>query len=113
MKKIEKFPEFVRAFPAIDLPVPGARGWMLRGDGRQVVFAEFDETVEVPEHAHAEQWEFPLAGKVILRMKGESIEYLPGENFFIPAGVPHGATVHAGYRAMILFNEGDRYKPKS
>ena len=25
---------------------------------------------------------------------------------------PHGATVHAGYKALIVFNAPDRYKPK-
>ena len=112
MKQVREFPDFIRGMPEMELPIPGARGWLLQGEGRQVAFAEFDETVEVPEHSHAEQWEFPIAGKVVLHRGGQSVEYRPGESFFLAAGEPHGATVHAGYKAMILFNEGGRYKAR-
>jgi quercetin dioxygenase-like cupin family protein len=110
MRGIEQFPDFVRSLPELDLPFRGARGWLLQGDGQQVVFVEFDETVEVPEHDHAEQLEFALTGRVELSLGGKVTEYGPGENFFIPAGLPHSATVHAGYRAMIVFNAPDRYR---
>jgi quercetin dioxygenase-like cupin family protein len=109
VKGIDQFPEFVRALPEVDLPFPGTRGWLLQAGSQQVVFLEFAETIEVPEHSHAEQLEFALAGRVELNMDGAVTEYGQGENFFIPAGKPHGATVHAGYRAMILFNAPDRY----
>jgi uncharacterized RmlC-like cupin family protein len=46
-------------------------------------------------------------------MKGETVEYGPGDNFYIPAGLPHAAKVHAGYKALILFNEPGRYRAKS
>ena len=70
------------------------------------------EDLEVPEHVHAEQWEFCLAGTVLLRRWMGDEVFQAGDNFFIPAGLPHSATVHAGYRAMILFNAPDRYKAK-
>ena len=113
MPSYDKIPDFLKDCPEIDLPIAGARGWMVQGSGQQVVFIEFDETVEVPEHFHAEQWEFALAGKVELRRLGATETYRGGENFFVPADQPHGATVHAGYRAMIVFNSPDRYKPRS
>ena len=109
---MEQIPGFLRALPEIDLPLSGARGWMIQSADHQVVLLEFSEDAEVPEHAHAEQWELPIAGSVELRMGGASKEYRPGESFFIPAGVPHAATVHAGYKAILIFNERDRYKPK-
>jgi len=112
MQQVERFPEFLKALPEVDLPFPGARGWLIQGDKTQVVFAEFSDTLEVPEHAHAEQWEFVVSGRVELRIQGEIREYGAGENFFIPGGIPHGATVQAGYRAMIVFNEAGRYTPK-
>ena len=34
----------------------------------------------------------------------------PAETFFVPAGTPHAASVRAGYRAVIVFNEPDRYQ---
>lgn len=54
-----------------------------------------------------------MEGRVDLKMNGEVVTHTAGESFFIPAGVEHGALVHAGYKAMILFNEPDRYKPKA
>ena len=113
MKLVLSFPDFVRTLPEIDLPLPGARGWLLQGEDQQAVFVEFAETVEVPEHQHSAQWEFALAGQVDLKIHGEIHTHTAGENFYIPPGVPHGATVHAGYKAMIVFDEPDRYRTKA
>ena len=82
------------------------------GENQQVVFVEFGERLDVPEHAHGEQWEFVIAGKVELKIDGGTETFGPGDNFFIPAGKPHAATVHGGYKALIVFNERDRYKAK-
>ena len=109
---IDQFPEFITGCTEIALPFQGARGWFLQGDGRQVAFIEFTDTVEVPEHSHKEQWELVLAGKARLRMEGDEKVYQAGDNFFIPAGVPHSATVEAGYKAVIFFNEPDRYSAR-
>lgn len=112
MLGIDRFPEFVTGLPEVDFPFPGVRGWVLQGDRHQVVFAEFDRTVEVPEHSHEEQWEIVLSGGLLLRMDGTEREYRAGEVFFIPAGTPHAADVQAGYRAIIVFNEPGRYAVK-
>ncbi len=113
MSGIDSFPEFLRGLPELDLPIPGARGWLLQGEAQQAVFVEFTETVDVPEHTHKEQWEIPVAGTVELRMEGTTTVHGAGDGFFIPAGVPHAATVHAGYKAIIFFNERDRYQAKT
>jgi quercetin dioxygenase-like cupin family protein len=109
MKGIDRFPEFVTGFTEAALPFGGARGWFVSGDHQQVVFIEFSESADVPEHSHEEQWEIVLAGRVRLRMGGEETKFEAGDNFFIPAGVPHSARVEAGYKAVIVFNEPDRY----
>lgn len=106
------FPDFVKACPELELPFAGARGWLIQGADQQVAFLEFGETVAVPEHSHDEQWEFVVAGRVELRTGGEPSEHNVGDSFYIPAGVPHAATVHAGYKAIIIFNSPDRYKTK-
>ena len=107
------FPQFIRSLPQIDLPLPGVTGWLIQGQDRQVVFVEFLETVEVPDHAHEDQWEMPVSGKVELRREGGPAElHTTGQAFFVPAGQMHGATVHAGYRAMIVFDAPDRYDVK-
>ena len=112
MKQVVSFPDFIMTLPEIDVPLPGARGWLLQGEGQQVAFLEFTETVDVPEHSHEEQWEFAIAGHVVLHMRGESVEYTAGESFYIPAGVPHSARVQAGYKAVIFFNSSQRYRTR-
>ena len=112
MRDVDQFPEFLRALPEVNVPLAGANGWTIQGANHQVVLLEFTQNVEVPEHAHAEQWELPIAGRAVLHMHGVSREYQQGESFFIPAGVPHAATVHAGYKAILIFNERDRYEPQ-
>ena len=112
MTEIKQFPDFVKALPEVDLPLPGARGWMIQGEKQQVVFLEFDQDVKVPEHAHDEQWELALAGSVVLTREGEETEYRAGDSFFIPAGVPHAGSIKGGYKAMLVFNSPDRYKQK-
>ena len=47
-----------------------------------------------------------------LRRDGRTEIITAGENFFVPAGQPHAATVHAGYSALIVFNAPDRYLPR-
>jgi len=105
-------PAFVTLGPELDLPVSGARGWLVAGGARQVVLLEFAETVEVPAHSHADQWELALAGRVELRREGRSEEHRAGDSFHVPAGQVHEATVHAGYRALIVFDEPGRYQVK-
>lgn len=107
-----KFPEFVKGLPELDLPFEGVTGWVVQGETQQVAFLEFTKTVEVPEHSHEEQWEFVIDGRVELRVDGKPVEHNAGSNFFIPADVPHAATVYAGYRAMIVFNSPNRYSTK-
>jgi quercetin dioxygenase-like cupin family protein len=106
------FPDFLKTCPELDLPFAGARGWLIQGKAQQVVFMEFSKTIDVQEHSHNEQWEFVIAGRVELLIGGVTTEHKTGDNFYIPAGVPHAATVHAGYKAMIVFNSPDRYKAK-
>jgi quercetin dioxygenase-like cupin family protein len=112
MMGLDGLPDFVRRNPAVDFPFPGVRGWLIQSDRQQTVFVEFLETVEVPEHTHADQWEFVISGKAVLHREGSSETFAPGDNFFVPAGQPHAATVHAGYTALIVFDAPDRYQAR-
>lgn len=109
---LRDFPDFVKNLPEIDLPFDGVRGWLIQGEKQQTVFVEFLVDVEVPEHAHGDQWEFPVAGRAELHREGGTEVYEAGDNFFVPAGQPHAATVYAGYRAMMVFDDPDRYRVK-
>jgi quercetin dioxygenase-like cupin family protein len=106
------FPAFVKTLPEIDVPFAGVRGWLIQGEKQQTVFVEFAETVEVPEHTHGDQWEFAVAGRAELHREGGTEVFAAGDNFFVPAGQPHAATVHAGYHAMMVFDDPDRYPIK-
>ena len=112
MESVVQFPDFLTRFPEAAVPFDGVRAWMVQGESHQVVFVEFREEVDVPEHSHQEQWELVLAGSVVLRVEGNEREYRNGDSFFIPAGALHSARVNAGYRAIIVFNEPNRYLPR-
>ena len=106
------FPDFIKNLPELDLPFDGASGHLLQGQSQQVAFARFDKDVEVPMHSHRAQWEIVVAGEVKLTVKGEEKTYREGEFFYIPEGVEHAGHVRAGYRAIIIFDQADRYKEK-
>ena len=38
--------------------------------------------------------------------------YAKGDTYFIPAGAPHSARIHAGFRAVDYFADRDRYKER-
>ena len=111
-KDVKDFPGFIRTLPELDLPFSGASGHLLQGSNQQVAFARFDEDVEVPEHSHRAQWELVIAGEVALTIEGVETVYRTGESFYIPEGVPHAGRVRAGYRAIIFFDQADRYRSK-
>ncbi len=106
------FPPFVRALPEADLPVAGLRGWLLGGDGGQVLFLEAVESVLVPEHAHGDQWGIVVEGRIDLTIGGETKTLAAGDSYAIPAGTPHGARLFAGCRAVDLFADRDRYRAR-
>ena len=109
---MDRFPDFVTQLPELELPFEGVSGHLLQGENQQVAFVEFHADTEVPEHSHRAQWEFAVSGEVSLRMEGQERTIRAGESFFIPEGVEHGATVKAGYRAVIIFDQADRYQAK-
>jgi quercetin dioxygenase-like cupin family protein len=112
MKGINELPAFISQFTEADVPFEDVKAWLVESSRCQVVVMAFSETADVPEHSHQEQWELVLAGTIRLRREGEEAEFRAGDNFFIPAGVVHSAKVSAGYQAIMIFNQPNRYKPK-
>ena len=107
---MQEFPAFISTLPTVDIPFPGISAHLLQGESHQVIFMQASEDTPVPEHSHRAQWELVIAGKVDLTIGGETTAYRAGESFYIPAGVPHGALVHAGFRSVIFFDQADRYR---
>lgn len=108
----EIFPEPVKKLPRADIPLPGIQAYLLQGEGQQVIFMEFGEDADLPEHAHAAQWGVVLEGRIDLVIDGCFGTYTKGDRYFIPAGVKHSGKIYAGYADITFFAERDRYGRK-
>ena len=104
-------PDFIRAFPALDLPYPEdlVSTNVIRSDAGLVVFFTFHKDMEIPAHAHKGQWGTVIKGSLGLTIEGTTRTYRPGDSYDIPAGVPHSARAAAGTIAVDVFEEPDRY----
>jgi quercetin dioxygenase-like cupin family protein len=108
----EMFPEPIRQLPQADIPISGVTAYLSQSDAHQILFMEFDEDVEIPEHSHQSQWGVVLKGKIDLVIDGVKQTYSKGDRVFIPKGAKHSARVYAGYADISFFNQKDRYKRK-
>jgi quercetin dioxygenase-like cupin family protein len=106
------FPEIVTDLPQADVPLSGVRAYLFQGEDKQLVFMEFAEEVDVPEHSHAAQWGAVLKGRIELTVGGETNTYRPGDTYSIPADVPHRARIAAGSCLEDMFDQVDRYNAK-
>jgi quercetin dioxygenase-like cupin family protein len=106
------FPEPIRALPEADIPLNGVKAYLSQSDGHQIIFMQFSQDVELPEHQHAAQVGFVLEGRIDLLIDGESHTYLKGERYHIPAGARHSGKIHAGYADITFFDEPGRYRAK-
>jgi quercetin dioxygenase-like cupin family protein len=111
-ERVFEFPEFLTRLPELDIDLPGVSGHILQGKAQQVAFVRFAQDTHVPDHSHAAQWEMVIEGEVDLTLEGEKRTYRAGESVYIPAGAVHAGDVKAGYRAVIFFDQADRYKTK-
>jgi hypothetical protein len=106
------FPSFLRSLPEADLPFAGLRGWLLQGDPGLVMFNESEVEVAVAEHSHGDQWGVILDGQIELTIGDRTHTYARGDTYFIPAGTPHRARIHPGFRAIDVFADRDRYRAR-
>ena len=110
MKSI--FPQPIRGLPQVAIPFDGVNGYLVQGIKEQVVFMEFEKDVDIPEHAHENQWEIVLEGTVDYWQDGKKHTYKKGGRFFVEKGKKHAAHVHAGYSCIMFFDQKDRYLKK-
>jgi quercetin dioxygenase-like cupin family protein len=108
----EIFPDPVRNLPEADIPFEGCRAYLSQSKDHQIIFMEFNKDVIAPEHSHSAQYAVVLSGQIDLAIAGVSRTYKQGDQYFIPAGMPHSARIYAGYADITLFNEPGRYKVK-
>lgn len=110
MSKI--FPEPILRLPLADIPLKGAKAYISQSGDHQVLFMEFEEDVDVPEHSHDNQWAVVLDGRIDLTVAGIEHTYGKGDRYFIPVGIKHLARIYAGYADITFFADSHRYKPK-
>lgn len=106
------FPEPIRRLPEADIPIKGIKAYLSQDENHQIIFMEFSEDVELPEHAHAGQWGIVLEGKIELTIDGIKQAFIKGDRYFIPEGVQHSGKIYAGYADMTYFDQKSRYKIK-
>ena len=109
------FPDFFRAFPALDVPFPDdvVSTQAIRSDVGLVVFFSFHQDMVLPMHAHGAQWGSVIAGEITFTIGEDTRVYRPGDSYDIPAGVQHGARIKAGTRVVDVFQEAYRYPVRS
>lgn len=110
MKSI--FPEPISNLPQADIPLSGIKAFLSQAENHQVIFMEFAEDVELPEHSHAAQVGIVVRGRIDLTIDNVPGTYLKGDIYCIPAGTKHSGRIHAGYADITFFDEPDRYRQK-
>ncbi len=56
------FPEIITNLPNADIPIKGLGSHLFQGEDQQILFMEFGNDVEIPEHSHDSQLGVVLAG---------------------------------------------------
>ena len=101
----QRWPDFFARLPRAEAPVPGLETRVVDDGDCQVALFTFAEAGTVPEHTHADKWGVVVAGQMELTVDGSTRTVGPGDAYFVPAGVPHGANVEAGSRIIEIFAE--------
>jgi quercetin dioxygenase-like cupin family protein len=110
MSKI--FPQPIENLPEADIPINGLKAYLSESDNHQIIFMEFANDVDLPEHSHAAQVGFVLEGQTKMVINGEKKTYTKGDRYYIPEGIPHSGKIHAGYSDITFFDEPGRYSRK-
>lgn len=105
----KNFPEPIVRLPEANIPIKGVKAYLSQAENHQIIFMEFSEDVDLPEHAHESQWGIVLEGKIELVINGVKHTYVKGDRYFIPKGEKHSGKIFAGYADMTYFDQKDRY----
>ena len=106
------FPEPIQKLPEVDMPFSNYEAYLSQGENHQIIFMQFHEDIDLPEHTHESQWGIVLEGKIELTIAGETKTYTKGDRYFIGENVKHSGKIFAGYADMTFFNQKDRYGTK-
>ncbi len=106
------FPKNITSLPEADIGFKGVKGWIAQGDNHQTVFFKIEQSAEVPEHYHKDQWGIVVEGEMELTIEGKTNIYRKGDEYFIPSQVNHSARFLTECRIIDFFSEKARFKPK-
>jgi len=106
------FPEPISNLPEADIPLSGIKAFLSQAENHQIIFMEFEEDADLPEHSHAAQVGIVIEGKIDLKINYELKTYEKGSIYYIPSGTKHSGKIYAGYADITFFDEPDRYKQK-
>lgn len=106
------FPEPITSLPEVDMPFPNYQAYLSQGENHQIIFMQFNEDIDLPEHSHESQWGIVLEGKIELTINGVKHIYTKGDRYFIEKDVKHSGKIFAGYADITFFNQKDRYNTK-
>ncbi len=112
IKEMSIFPEPILNLPEADIPLGGLKAYLSQSTDHQIIFMEFENDVELPDHSHGSQYGIVLEGQIELTINGKTIIYSKGDRYFIPKGIIHSGKIFAGYADITFFNEKDRYNKK-
>ncbi len=103
-------PKIITDLPKAYIPIGGLDAYLFQGKEQQILFMDFGNEVEVPEHSHEAQWGVVLAGEIELIIESKKYVFKKGDSYYIPAGAKHSAKIKKGYKDITFFNQKDRYQ---
>lgn len=106
------FPPPITKLPEAVIPISGIRAFLSQSQNHQILFMQFGDDVDLPEHRHASQLGIVLEGKIELKVNGITTTYVKGDRYYLPENLPHSGKIHAGYADVTFFDEPDRYEVK-
>jgi len=106
---MSNFPEPILNLPEANIPIKGLKAYLSQAENHQIIFMEFSEDVDLPEHSHEAQWGIVLEGKIEMEIGGVRKIYEKGDRYFIPKNVKHSGKIFAGYTDITYFDQKDRY----
>ncbi|MGA2682677.1 MAG: cupin domain-containing protein [Candidatus Bathyarchaeia archaeon] len=112
VQKVSGYPDVITHLPEAKVSCEGGKAWILQAESSQLVFFQFEKGTDMPAHSHTyAQWGMVIDGEMELNIDGKLRHYKKGDEYLIPAGIPHSAKFFDATRVMDYFSEKSRYRP--